>query len=429
MIDWIRNRLRGRDYARDSLILTIGTAASQALTIAATPLLSRIYSPAEFGVLAIFMAVSSILATAVTLRYEAAILLPKATADATALLKLSLLCAATLGTLVVLALAILPASIEADLGIAVLGPWLILAGITGSALAALATATAWLNRHKLYIKLAKLRILQGVGFVMVALTLGYAGLTDGMLIGHALGVLLAAVFVLPMLLKAIRSNPARTAYTSESVAPPLREVALTYQSHPKYLLPAALLDVITLQLPVLLITAWYTTASAGQFSMAWKVLALPIMLIGTAVGQVFMQRFSVAWPNKREAKSLLLKTWLALAVIGLIPMVLIGIWGETLFGFVFGAQWIEAGRIAQWLAPLLFLMFLSSPTSGTYLVLGLQRYSLLFGIASLIYRPASLAVGLLTGDLMDGVVALVICEIVQISLYQYIALSKVRDKP
>lgn len=427
MIDWIRNRLRGRDYARDSLILTVGTAAAQTLTIAATPLLSRIYSPAEFGVLALFMALSGILATAVTLRFEAAILLPKTTSDATALVKLSLLCIAALGAVVTAVLVLVPAQAQADLGLAALGPWIIVAGVTGIGLAAVATATAWLNRHRLYMKLAKLRVFQGVGFVAVALTLGYAGIAQGLVIGHALSVLLAALLVLPLFVEVVKSKPDHSdpSDDQQSSISRLKAVASTYRSHPKYLLPAALLDVITLQLPVLLITAWYSTASAGQFSMAWRVLALPIILIGAAVGQVFIQRFASAWPDQLAAKRLLVKTWFALGLLGMMPMALIGVGGEPIFSFIFGSQWAESGQIAQWLAPLLFLMLISSPTSGTYLVLGLQHYSLLFGIASLIYRPAALAVGLLTGDLMDGVKTLVVCEMIQIGCYQYIAWRKV----
>ncbi len=95
-------------YARDVATMAVGTIASQGMTLLAMPILSRLYFPEDFGALAVFMAVSGIAATALTLRYETAILLPKKEEEAGALFKISICSALALGAFAFAASWVLP---------------------------------------------------------------------------------------------------------------------------------------------------------------------------------------------------------------------------------------------------------------------------------------------------------------------------------
>ena len=105
-------------------------------------------------------------------------------------------------------------------------------------------------------------------------------------------------------------------------------------------------------------------------------------------------------------------------------MAAIFFFGSELFGFVFGKQWAEAGKIAGILSPMILAIFISSPTSTTYVALRIQRIGLIFGIASIIYRPLALYLGFRFHAFYMGLSVLVILEIIQISLYQGIAWKK-----
>lgn len=408
-------RFRSSEFARDSFVLVLGTVLAQLVAVATIPALSRLYSPADFGVLAVFIAVASIIANIVTLRYEAAILLPKQYADGVAIVMLSLMATSVLGGIIMLASVVLSPQVQARLGVAVLGNWLPLAVLSGIAMAVFAVASAWLNRQRAYQRMAKLRFGQSVLTAGCAIALGVYGQAHGLLLGQLLSGLCMMLVVLAML-------PTAPAQCDGQA---IRRVAVENAAAPTYLLPTALLDVVTMQLPVLLIISWYGSQTAGQFSMAWKILALPISLIGAAVGQVFLQRFSQLWPDALAARRLLLRTWAGLAVVGLLPTVTLMLFGQELFAWGLGPPWRESGRMAEIMAPMLLAMLISSPTSGTFLVLGLQKFSLLFGLLVFLYRPACLALGLVTGRLEDGLLALVIAEVVQISLYQLLAFRRI----
>lgn len=409
-------RLRGSSFAKDTAVLSLGTIGAQALTIAVMPVMSRLYSPADFGLLAIFTAVSSIVATSVTLRYETAILLPKDNAEANNIVMLSLALALLLGLVCGLVTWLLPDKIRSLIGVLELGNWLPIAALAGLAGAVIATGWACLNRQRSYVKLAQLRMLQSTTAVLAALGLGYSNAESGLILAQIIALIVACAFV------GMRLMPMLSEWNYRSML----DAGRKHPSVPRFLLPTALLDVVTMQLPVLLITAWFSSELAGQFSMAWRILALPMTLVGSAIGQVFFQRFSLAWPDAASSRKLLLRTWKTLALIGLIPTILLITLGEPIFKWVLGDGWGEAGVIAGLIAPMLFAMLISSPTSSTFLVLGLQKYSLIFGLAVFIYRPLCLWIGLIFGDFYIGLSILVIMEMLQIFTYQCLAWRKTK---
>lgn len=411
--------LPGAAFARSVATLTLGTAFAQALSVTAVPLLTRLYTPADFGFLAVFMAISGVVATAVTLRYETAVLPAKNEQESATIVLLCLACTAVLGILLTGVSVFLPTSalhlLAADDELA---SWLPAAVLTGANIAAMAASQAWLNRHKKYPQMAVLRVAQST--IIIGL-----GLIFGTVLRYQQGLVLAQMLACAVT-AGITLWCARSATKFWRHAD-IKSVAHIHVNAPKYLLLTALLDTITLQLPVVLIASWFGQDMAGQFSMAWRVLMLPMGLIGAAVGQVFLQRFAEVQTQPQAARHLLIKTWRTLFFLGFLPMVLIFLFGENIFKWVLGDLWGEAGQIASIMAPMLLAMFISSPTSGTYVVLGLQRYGLFFGIGTFLYRTLFLFLGHLIGDFAIAIKAWVVIDVFVIALYQKIALHKINQ--
>jgi hypothetical protein len=63
-------------FRRSVAVLASGTAISQAIPIAAMPVLTRLYTPEEFGTVVLYLALASLLGVVATARYELAIPLP-----------------------------------------------------------------------------------------------------------------------------------------------------------------------------------------------------------------------------------------------------------------------------------------------------------------------------------------------------------------
>jgi lipopolysaccharide exporter len=187
------------------------------------------------------------------------------------------------------------------------------------------------------------------------------------------------------------------------------------------LLPTALLDVFTLQLPYILIAMWFAAETTGQYRMAYSILGLPGALVGSAISQVFYKKFSAVWPDATAAKALLVKTWKVLALLGILPLLIVVMFGAELFSFVLGDVWWEAGLMASMLAPMVFVSLIHSPTSVSFLPMGLESKMLYFGLSVLLYRPMALYIGYMQHSIYVGLAIFVVLEILQMLMFQFIA--------
>ena len=77
-------------FARSVSFLAGGTAAGQAITVLAAPLLTRLYSPEDFGLLAVYTSLLMTIGVIASLRYQLAIPLPKSDEEAAHVVVLSL---------------------------------------------------------------------------------------------------------------------------------------------------------------------------------------------------------------------------------------------------------------------------------------------------------------------------------------------------
>lgn len=77
------NKLKPKsDFSHNVLTLMTGTTIAQAIPIAISPILTRIYTPEDFGVFALFLAIVGFFSVIASGRYEQAILIPKKDEDA-----------------------------------------------------------------------------------------------------------------------------------------------------------------------------------------------------------------------------------------------------------------------------------------------------------------------------------------------------------
>lgn len=413
------NSIRSNSFVRHTAILTSGTMVGQLIAFLAMPLLARLYTPVQFGLLGLFLAVTSISATFITLRYEVLILIPKSQNRAQALTLLSVGLSVTIATILMAILHFLPTSLINKLGISDLGAWYEVAFAASIGSACGTIITSWLNRNNQYSTMASMKMLQNGLGTFTAILLGFLGVTSGLLYAQIFSSLFLLTFAFYII-----SRDFDIKRVSRLVAP----IAKKYKTAPTFLLPTALLDTVTLQLPVIFIAAFFTTEASGQFSMAWRLLALPIALVGAAIAQVFYQRFSQTWPDAAKARSLLFSTWKFLFISGLVPTLIIMLFGRQIFAVLLGNEWVEAGIIASILAPMLFASFIHSTTSIALIVIGKERLGLFFGLAVLIYRPLCLWIGSYYGNLKLGLVLFTIFEIVQMCVYQYIVSKGIQLK-
>ena len=203
--------------------------------------------------------------------------------------------------------------------------------------------------------------------------------------------------------------------------------AIRYRRYPAYVCPNELIDVASHQIPMLLIGMLFSVATLGQYGFAQRILAAPAAIVGQAVSQVFFKSISDQATTSSAVRRLMIRVWVTMGLIGLLPFSLLLVAGESIFVWVFGSSWGEAGRMAEVLSLLLFCRFVSSPTSTIYYKLNLQKEQLGYCILGFAVRIAPVFLTFNGYSILDVLALQVAGEIIVILAFNVTALLKLRN--
>lgn len=379
MVNFVKRFLPKGRFFQGVAVIAAGTAFAQLLNVAASPILTRIFLPQDFGVFAIFSSYLGILSVAASYQYEMAIPLPTADSDAANLLLVSL---ASIGfNCLFLCLLILTFG-DFFVRITNAGPfepylWLLPVGFGGVGL--YQTLTYWAIRKKYYTILARTKATRsffqvGSQLLLGAFKSGPIGLLIGHIIGEAGGLSTLARLSWLKDKKAIKSVSVRKA----------RQVAWRYRKFPFYMTWASILSSAGLQVPALLFASFYGPKVAGWFFLTQKVIAMPVELVGKSVSQVFIGEVAeLARTDPIGLKKIFYRLNLKLLLSGLGPCLLIALFGDIIFKTVFGDSWLQSGKYVQVMIFVYLLKFCSEPLINLAL-LERQELSLLWALLRLI---------------------------------------------
>lgn len=398
-------RFAQHPFVRNVAILSSGQAMAQALAIAASPILTRLYDPDAFGAFGLLIAFSATLIVVSGLRYELAIVTAKDDESAANLLILS--CGLVL--LVSGLSALLPSlagTMIADLverpGFGTLMWWLPLLTLAGGSYQAL---SYWTTRRKHYTHLAVSRVVQSLGALGTQIMAGLADLgARGLIGGRVLGTTLSASI---LAVQVWRHDWA--VLRAALKAPRLKEVAKENARFPKYNAPQNLINSVSKALVPFTLAPFFGVEIVGFYYLAERVLNTPSTLVSGSVRRVFYQRASERYNQGKSFRRLLLMTYAGLFSVGVVPLALLVGFGPELFSFVFGAEWRKAGTMSQWLAVWWFLAFVTAPSSETLIILKLQKYLLYYQTSLASARFLAILIGATYGD---DITAIAACSLV-----------------
>lgn len=350
-------RLRRHRFLGHVAALMTGSVIAQAVPVLLSPVLTRLYTPEDFGALALFMAVSAVISVVAAGRYDQAILLP---ADHTDALNLVALCwlilscvCLVLGIIIALSYLSLPAAWLTELH----GEWLYLLPPTVFVTTSFQILSVWNNRCDRFPQLALARAGQGTAIGVSQCGLGYAawhsaGLIWGWMAGQCAGLAVLLRYNLRSLSQGL----------SQLSRPRMLANAREYRRFPLLSTWGSLFDSAAFLMVLLIISHSYSANITGLFSFTQRVLAVPLFLISSAIAQVLHQR--IARMNNEDAQSILpyvLRAAGFLSAIALPFVIVLALFGVDLFRIVFGADWVEAGRYAGLLSLAVGIRFIVSP--------------------------------------------------------------------
>ncbi len=389
MINRIKLLSKNR-FLRNIAIAATGTAGAQAITMAFSPIITRLYGPEIFGIVGSFLAVIAVLTPMVALTYPIAIILPEDDDDARGLAKLSMLITIISSALAGLIINHFNERILSLFGINELNGYLMLLPLAMLFAGFHQIVEQWVIRKKSYRMGAKVAIVQSLiinsskaGFGLI-----YSTATPLIILSTFSSLLYGAMLAFGINLE----NKISKAPTNRKKIG-LLALAKKFKDFPIFRAPEVTLNAASQGLAVLMLAAFFGPASAGFYTLGRTVLAMPAALLGKSIGDVFYPRLAEATHKNEDITKLVMQATKGLALVGIVPFGLVIAFGPWLFSLVFGSEWQTSGDYARWLSVWLFFGFINTPSIKALPVINAQFFLLFSSTLMLVARAAALALG------------------------------------
>ncbi|RTE51725.1 hypothetical protein EHW67_16060 [Arenibacter aquaticus] len=371
LISYFR-KLTMSTFAKNVSVLGSSTLIAQLVSIISAPLLYRIYSKEQYGLLGIYMAITGVVGVVSTLQYTHLILLERDNER--------------VGTAVWL-----NRGLNIGFSFVSFGIVLLLRGIIAKYfeipqlkfwLLFLPLSIFFSGQSEIYRKLAnrenKFKILSinnlsvailtpATSILIGVLTNSVAGLFVGLLVGQILPTIFLKIS-LPQECKFQLSNQNLKS---------IKKMASENKHFFLYSTPTELINRFASHLPVFVIGGIFGSGSVGIYNLCVRMLGLPIDLISSSITEVLKPKLSVTYNLDKSCREILIGVIKPLLIIGIIGLISIFYFLPALFAFVFGEEWREAGKFAQVLSFLYLARFVARPVVYMYFVARKQKEYLL----------------------------------------------------
>lgn len=360
------------------MTLASASAAGQLIIIVAMPILTRLYTPESFGVLAVFASLLGVVLVVSSLRYELSIPLPRQVNSAYQLVIIALVINWLSAALLAIVVGFCRYRIAAWMDTPLLGEllWILPVGVVSGGTYKI--LNYWAVRNKDYRRIAITKLTQSSANVVAQIVGGLLGLganalVVGQIIGQSVGI--------TRLAKGLNLRALKTTFSKKRSVVLLSE----YKNFPKYDAPAAAINAASAHLPNIAMALIFGPKIAGLYYLADRILAVPMSMISQAVGQVLFSqaRDDIAQGVLKARAVSIIKGLLLLLVI---PIGIVVGLAEPAFTLIFGESWSVAGQFASWLIFGLAMQFIYSPLSMILVATNGQSVNLIIQVVILFLK-------------------------------------------
>jgi O-antigen/teichoic acid export membrane protein len=414
-----QNTSRKSYFTRDVLTLVTGAGIAQIIPVILSPVITRLYGPAAYGLFALFTSITSILAVTVCLRYESAIVLPRSDEEAANVFGLCIIILSVISILYGLIFLFFQQSIEMILKSSQIGdyfwvipPFIFLSGL-------FLALNYWNTRTKQFERLAKVQVMKACATSGTQLGFGFTGYaTGGALIGASLVAQLVSSIALGIQIMKEHVSFFRQHITIYGMI----AVFKRYDNFPKYSMLASLLNTVYSTIPVFVLTAYFDSTIVGFYSLGLTVIMLPLSNIQSSVSQVFFPRAVEAKHISHEKlKNVVTQTIKPLIFIAYLPIIMFILIGPEIFGVVFGIRWETAGNYVRFVSIWMGFSFIASPISSLFSIFDRQYITVITTVLELILPFGAIILGARTGNPLVAIILFTIVgSIVGLIAYQYL---------
>ncbi len=358
--------------------LSSGTAIAQAIAIGLLPVLTRLYSPEDFGVLTLYISIASLFFIFGSLRYEVMIMLPRTHKSAAQLVRLVFFISIIASFISLLLVVFFRHQIATFFGNPEVAPWLFFLPVSLFFQANYQALRYWTMRLKKFGVVSQGMVIKTSTNFAAATTIKAVDVPliagGGLVIGAILADIVNAAWLFfrckkrdRVLFERVRKNR-------------LSNVAKRHGSMAATLTISHGIAVVNSRLPSFMISGFFGSAALGFFGVAERIASAPSQLIASAIGDVYRQRASVLYRETGRFDQLMIKTLMMTFALAIVPYAVGIIFAPDIFRIALGAEWEEAGRYASIIMVSGFFSFVITPTDKWSVIVNAKRYIIIMNI-------------------------------------------------
>ena len=390
----LKKYLKDSQYKKNVLVMIVGRIIAQAIPILLTPLLTRIYSPEDFGIFGVFAAIIAIVAMISNGRYCLSIILPKKDEKAMTLFSLSTILTILTTIIFTIVLVIWGKPFFVLLNTPTLGEYIWIVILNMLFIGLYEDLYYYALRAKAFKILTTNIIIQSLVLITSRLIFGYLGYTGyGLLLSYLLGYAVSYILMLIRLKIPVSSLIKQFSWSEH------KGLMKEYYKFPKYSLLADTLSMTSNMAPNILINKAFGSAVNGYYNMTDKILGSPIWLVTSSVGDVFRQEAAEQFRTKGSCFDIFKKTLKAMFLIGIIPFALLFIFSPYIVTPLLGEGWGEVGEFIRIFTIMYFVRFIVRPVYSVLYIVRKQDYNAIFQGIHLLSIVIAFVVGIVTKDL------------------------------
>jgi len=387
------------NFTRDVLTIASGTVLSQVIAALAIPIITRLYSAENYGVYSLFVSIITIIGSIATLKYEFSIALPEDEIEALNQFSLSAIVALIFNILLFFILIFIKPLLTKFFDQEIAQKLIFLIPFTSFLIGINYSLVFWNIRRNDFRNISINKISKETFKDIFQLFPSVLGIFKSIVLIYAesLAWLITTLVFYKNSFKGLAKDIAESLNSNI-----LTNAFKKYIKFPKYSAFSTFINSLALQLPVLLISIFFSKSFAGEFAISNNILRVPLTFIGNSIGQVFYNRVSAILGDKEKITKLVHNTVISLLELGAIPVIFLGIFGQESLKLFLGSKWEMAGVITQLLAPWILFNFISVPLSNLPNLLNKQEFLLIFNFILVISKFLSLWIGSLFNDFLLG---------------------------
>ncbi|HCU9672240.1 TPA: type 8 capsular polysaccharide synthesis protein Cap8K [Staphylococcus aureus] len=355
--------MRLNKFIGDSFLMILSSGIAQVILIITTPIITRLYSPAEFGEFTIFSNIAMILIPIINARYDLLIVNAKNDRSANILSQISFLISLLILLILIPILAIsawlYPNFILDFIFIIIM---LFLVSLTN-------IFTNYLNKELKYKVLSLINVFRAGSMALLQIIFGLLSLGSlGLIIGFSLSYITGITLGYKTFKK--HFNIVRNKKETKALF-------LENKNQLVYSTPSILLNSLSFSVVVFFIGILYTNTEVGIYGMAIRVLGIPVTIISLGLSKIFMQQANDYYIERGNFRNLLLKFSSTLVIVSIILYVPLYLFSEELVNILLGHSWVDAITVIKIVIPLFVIRLIVSTVSLSVIVLQKQQLELI----------------------------------------------------